>query len=84
MIAPEAEHLAHLLAWTVQAGRTVEDMLASPFYHPAVEEGVRTSLRLLEHELHLEPTLVGRESDPVPGCAMLFRLHQADCIQWLG
>ncbi|MFS8064471.1 MAG: dihydrolipoyl dehydrogenase, partial [Luteimonas sp.] len=67
MIAPDAEHLAHLLAWAVQAELSVEDMLASPFYHPVVEEGVRTALRALERELHLGPMPVERGMGPVPG-----------------
>lgn len=45
MIAPDAEHLGHLLAWAIQAGLTVEQTLDMPFYHPVVEEGVRTALR---------------------------------------
>ncbi|GAB3458920.1 dihydrolipoyl dehydrogenase [Massilia terrae] len=45
MIGPRAEHLAHLLAWAVQNRMTVEQMLEMPFYHPVVEEGVRTALR---------------------------------------
>ncbi|MBX3200035.1 MAG: dihydrolipoyl dehydrogenase [Labilithrix sp.] len=42
---PRAEHLAHLLAWAHQAGLTIDQMLAMPFYHPVVEEGLRTALR---------------------------------------
>jgi dihydrolipoamide dehydrogenase len=45
MIAPRAEHLAHLLAWAHQQGLTVDQMLAMPFYHPVIEEGLRTALR---------------------------------------
>ncbi len=45
MIGPDAEHLAHLLAWALQLNTTVEDMLKLPFYHPVVEEGLRTALR---------------------------------------
>lgn len=45
MIAPRAEHLAHSLAWAHQVGLTVPQMLDLPFYHPVVEEGVRTALR---------------------------------------
>ena len=44
MIGPEAEHIAHLLAWALQSGMTVERMLEMPFYHPVVEEGVRIAL----------------------------------------
>ncbi|RYG63161.1 dihydrolipoyl dehydrogenase, partial [bacterium] len=42
---PRAEHLAHLLAWSHQQEMTVERMLGMPFYHPVVEEGLRTALR---------------------------------------
>ena len=45
MVGPRAEHLAHLLAWAHQQGLTVADMLAMPFYHPVIEEGLRTALR---------------------------------------
>ena len=45
MIAPDAEHLGHLLAWAIQAQLTVAQALAMPFYHPVVEEGLRTALR---------------------------------------
>jgi dihydrolipoamide dehydrogenase len=45
MLGPAAEHLGHLLAWSVQRGDTVQQMLDSPFYHPVVEEGLRTALR---------------------------------------
>ena len=40
-----AEHLGHLLAWAHQSNMTVEQMLEMPFYHPVVEEGLRTALR---------------------------------------
>jgi dihydrolipoamide dehydrogenase len=42
---PAAEHIGHLLAWSVQMGLSVDDMLGMPFYHPVVEEGLRTALR---------------------------------------
>jgi len=51
MIAPRGEHLGHLLAWAVQSRMTVGQMLEMPFYHPVVEEGVRTALRDLATEL---------------------------------
>jgi dihydrolipoamide dehydrogenase len=44
-IGPDAEHIAHLLAWALQMGLTVDAMLEMPFYHPVVEEGLRTALR---------------------------------------
>jgi dihydrolipoamide dehydrogenase len=51
MVGPRAEHIGHLLAWAVQAGMTVAAMLEMPFYHPVVEEGLRTALRDLAHHL---------------------------------
>jgi dihydrolipoamide dehydrogenase len=45
MLGPDAEHLGHLLAWARQLDLTVADMLKLPFYHPVVEEGLRTALR---------------------------------------
>lgn len=45
MIGPSAEHIGHLLAWAVQQSLTVAQMLDMPFYHPVIEEGVRTALR---------------------------------------
>ncbi|MES2321325.1 MAG: dihydrolipoyl dehydrogenase [Pseudomonadota bacterium] len=51
MIAPRAENLGHLLSWACQARMTVAQMLDMPFYHPVIEEGVRTALRDLAAEL---------------------------------
>jgi dihydrolipoamide dehydrogenase len=59
MIGPDAEHLGHLLAWSLQSQLTVERMLEMPFYHPVVEEGLRTALRdakaKLEHARARQP-----------------------------
>ncbi len=51
MCAPAAEHLAHLLALAVERQLTVADMLAMPFYHPVLEEGLRGALRELSRSL---------------------------------
>jgi len=67
MIGPRAEHLAHLLAWSVQRGDTVQEMLDSPFYHPVIEEGLRTALRLLQRDLRMGPPPVERCLDCGPG-----------------
>ena len=45
IVGPDAEHLAHLLAWARQLDLTIGEMLMLPFYHPVVEEGLRTALR---------------------------------------
>ena len=51
MAGPDAEHIGHLLAWALQARMTVAQMLQMPFYHPVVEEGLRTALRDLDARL---------------------------------
>jgi dihydrolipoamide dehydrogenase len=51
ILGPAAEHLGHLLAWSIQAGLTVQDTLDCPFYHPVIEEGLRTALRELAQAL---------------------------------
>jgi dihydrolipoamide dehydrogenase len=61
MIGPAAEHLAHLLSWSVQHRLSVQQMLDSPFYHPVIEEGLRTAMRQLNSELKMGPL-------PVEGC----------------
>lgn len=51
MLGPAAEHIGHLLAWAAQQRMTVSAMLALPFYHPVIEEGVRTALKDLFNNL---------------------------------
>ena len=51
MCGPRVEHLAHLVAWAIQSGLTVDDALAMPFYHPVIEEGLRTALEHLRRAL---------------------------------
>jgi dihydrolipoamide dehydrogenase len=51
MIGPAAEHLGHLLAWALQNQMTIQEMLEMPFYHPVIEEGLRTALRDLDAKL---------------------------------
>lgn len=53
MVGPRVEHMAHLLAWSIQKRTTVSEALAMPFYHPVVEEGIRTALRDLQSELRV-------------------------------
>lgn len=61
MIGPRAEHIAHLLAWSLQSSLTVGQMLERPFYHPVIEEGLRTALRMLNYNLDMG-------SKPPPRC----------------
>lgn len=54
MLGPRAEHIAHLLAWAHQQRMTISKMLDMPFYHPVIEEGVRTALRDTHDKLNAE------------------------------
>lgn len=67
MAGPRAEHLAHLLAWSLQQRLTVPQMLDMPYYHPVIEEGLRTALRDLNRNLRLGPVPVPRSMDCGPG-----------------
>ncbi|WP_166263395.1 dihydrolipoyl dehydrogenase [Marinobacter caseinilyticus] len=67
MFGPAAEHIGHLLAWSAQKRMTVSEMLDMPFYHPVIEEGVRTALRDLNHKLHIGPEMIERCMDCGPG-----------------
>lgn len=67
MVGPAAEHIGHLLSWSVQHRLTVQQMLDSPFYHPVIEEGLRTALRHLNRELQMGPVPVEHCLDCGPG-----------------
>jgi dihydrolipoamide dehydrogenase len=67
MLGPRVEHTAHLLAWAIQLGATVDRILELPFYHPVVEEGIRSALRALGRELRLTPQPCAYELDCGPG-----------------
>lgn len=47
----EAEHLAHLLAWALDECLTIDDLLDKPYYHPTIEEGLRTALKHARRQL---------------------------------
>jgi dihydrolipoamide dehydrogenase len=67
MIAPRAEHLAHLLAWACQSSMSVSDMLDMPFYHPVIEEGLRTALRDAKEKLLHGLPAIEHCTDCTPG-----------------
>ncbi len=51
LCAPDGEHLAHLLALAIERTSTVADLLRAPFYHPTIEEGLRSALRDVAKQL---------------------------------
>jgi dihydrolipoamide dehydrogenase len=55
MIAPRGEHLANELAWAIEKNLTVWDLLAMPFYHPVVEEGMQNALYNLAAKVGGQP-----------------------------
>lgn len=55
MAVPGGEHLAHLLAWAVQDGKTGFDLLQNGFYHPVLEEGLQNALYDLARKVERQP-----------------------------
>ncbi|MBC7704866.1 MAG: dihydrolipoyl dehydrogenase [Rhodoferax sp.] len=51
LVATHGEHLAHQLAWAIQRGDTVDDLLALPYYHPSIEEMLQTAFKDAAHQL---------------------------------
>lgn len=51
IFAPAGEHLAHLLACAIHNKMTASTMLDLPYYHPVIEEGLRTALQNLAKNL---------------------------------
>jgi dihydrolipoamide dehydrogenase len=67
MFGPRVEHMAHLLSWAVQDGMTVQHILRMPFYHPVLEEGVRTGLRSLAAKLRVTGDCRCEDLSDAPG-----------------
>lgn len=60
LICPGGEHLAHQLALAGQQKLSIFDVLQMPFYHPTIEEGLRTALQDAAKQLsdrHKSPAL---------------------------
>ena len=67
LIGPQAEHLAHLLAWVTQQHMTVDRALQLPFYHPVIEEGLRTALIDLARKLKATGACREEDFETAPG-----------------
>jgi len=61
MCCVKAENLAHLIAWSIQNGMTVFDMLKMPFYHPTIEEALQAALYSVLSQLDVQQDLVELE-----------------------
>ena len=61
MCCVKGENLAHLIAWSIQNGMTVFDMLKMPFYHPVIEEALQAALYSVLSKLDVKQDLVELE-----------------------
>jgi dihydrolipoamide dehydrogenase len=61
MCCVKGENLAHLIAWSIQNGMTVFDMLKMPFYHPVIEEALQGALYNVLSQLDVKHDLVELE-----------------------
>jgi dihydrolipoamide dehydrogenase len=51
LFVESAEHMTHLLSWIIAEQLTIDEILAKPFYHPTLEEGLRTALKHARRQL---------------------------------
>lgn len=51
LFVESAEHMAHLLAWMIAENVTIDNILQKPFYHPTLEEGLRTAFKHARRQL---------------------------------
>ncbi len=51
MMVPDGEYLGHFLALAIENKLTVWDILATPFYHPTVMEGLEDALKAIASQL---------------------------------
>lgn len=67
MLGPDVEHTAQQLSWAIQQEMRVTDILELPFYHPVVEEGIRTALRDLAENLQVDGRCPPEDCASSPG-----------------
>jgi len=60
MCVPAGEHMAHLLGLAISEGLTVRQVLRMPFYHPVLEEGLRSALRQIMKQIPCDDTDLAR------------------------
>jgi dihydrolipoamide dehydrogenase len=61
MACVKGENLAHLLAWSIQQGLTVQALLKMPFYHPVIEEALQAALYNALGQLDIKEEVVELE-----------------------
>ncbi|TCM68156.1 dihydrolipoamide dehydrogenase [Acinetobacter calcoaceticus] len=56
LLVESAEHMGHLLSWMISEDVTVDEIVDKPYYHPTLEEGLRTALKHARRQL-TKPTV---------------------------
>ncbi len=56
LVSTKGENVAHLLAWAIQLGLTVYDVLKLPFYHPVIEEALQACFYDVLKKLDIKPS----------------------------
>ncbi|WP_407305879.1 dihydrolipoyl dehydrogenase [Acinetobacter sp.] len=51
LFVESAEHMAHLLCWMIAEDLSLDKILEKPFYHPTLEEGLRTAFKHARRQL---------------------------------
>lgn len=54
LFVESAEHLAHMLSWMIAEQVTLADILDRPYYHPTLEEGLRSALKHARRQLRAD------------------------------
>ena len=67
LLCPGADHLGHLLAWSIESGATTKALLDRPYYHPTLEEGLRPALRAICQQIGLSAPETRDEGSPSGG-----------------
>lgn len=67
LFGPRMEHGAHPLSWAIAEGMTVQRAIQMPFYHPVIEEGLRTALRDVASRLEFASAPCASGLDCGPG-----------------
>lgn len=50
-IGPDSEHIAHLLSWQIESkNNKIDNLLSMPYYHPVIQEGLRTAFRMAKEK----------------------------------
>ncbi len=66
MVSVSGENLAHLLAWSIQQGLTVGDLIQMPYYHPVIEEALQAALNDLYEKVENKNPGAIAELAPMP------------------